>query len=57
MQAAWESLEGKINERAFKETKRRFELQVANAREWCDIVNSYFYRKCGIADEKGRKIY
>ncbi|MBR3635462.1 MAG: alpha-glucuronidase [Lachnospiraceae bacterium] len=57
MQKAWDGLEGRINDRAFKETKRRFELQVANAREWCDIVNSYFYRKCGIADEKGRTIY
>ena len=25
--------------------------------EWRDQVNTYFYRKSGIADEKGRKIY
>ena len=35
----------------------RFDMQVDNAHEWCDIVNSYFYRKCGIDDEKGRTIY
>lgn len=57
MQKAWDGLEGKIDERAFEETKRRFVMQERNAREWCDIVNSYFYRKCGINDEKGRTIY
>lgn len=57
MQEAWNGLEGKIDNRAFAETQRRFEMQVRNAREWCDIVNSYFYRKCGIDDEKGRTIY
>lgn len=57
MQKAWNSLEGKIKTREFEETKKRFAMQERNAREWCDIVNSYFYRKCGIADEKGRTIY
>lgn len=57
MQAAWATLEGKVEARAFDNVTKRFEMQVANAREWCDIVNSYFYRRCGIADEKGRTIY
>ena len=57
MQEEWNKLEGRIDKRAFEETKKRFAMQVANAREWCDIVNSYFYRKCGIGDEKGRTIY
>lgn len=57
MQALWLSLEGKIEERAFKNVAERFEMQERNAREWCDIVNSYFYRRCGIEDEKGRTIY
>ncbi|MCR4749770.1 MAG: alpha-glucuronidase [Lachnospiraceae bacterium] len=57
MQAMWDSLEGKIDNRAFCESKKRFEMQVHNAHEWCDIVNSYFYRKCGIDDEQGRTIY
>ena len=50
-------LEGKLESRAWNNVKERFELQVANAREWCDIVNSYFYRRCGIADNQGRTIY
>ena len=31
--------------------------KLVNAKEWRDRVNTYFYRKCGIADEKNRKIY
>ena len=54
---AWDDLEGKIEERAFKNVKERFAMQLGNAREWRDQVNSYFYRKSGIPDEKGRKIY
>lgn len=57
MQALWLSLEGKIEERAFENVAKRFEMQEKNAHEWCDIVNSYFYRRCGIEDEKGRTIY
>ena len=57
MRDEWNSLEGKIDARAFLESKKRFDMQVDNAHEWCDIVNSYFYRKCGIDDEKGRTIY
>ena len=57
MQEEWAKLEGKIEKRAFENVSERFKLQVKNAKEWCDIVNSYFYRRCGIADEKGRTIY
>jgi len=57
MRAKWDGLKGIIDERAFENVAKRFELQEANAREWCDIVNSYFYRRCGIADDKGRTIY
>jgi alpha-glucuronidase len=28
-----------------------------NAREWRDVINTYFYRKTGIPDARGRKIY
>ena len=41
----------------FARVAERFELQVANAKEWRDQVNSYFYRKSDIADEQGRIIY
>lgn len=32
-------------------------MQVANAAQWRDVVNSYFYRKSGIPDSRGRPIY
>ena len=53
----WKSLEGKVPGKAYENALARFDRQFANAREWRDQVNSYFYRKCGIADEKGRQIF
>ena len=53
----WESLKGKVEERAYEIVRERFARQLLNAREWRDQVNTYFYRKSGIADEKGRIIY
>ncbi|WP_034445329.1 alpha-glucuronidase [Butyrivibrio sp. AE2032] len=55
--ADWESLKDVIPAVSFDRVKERFERQLYNAREWRDQVNSYFYRKSGIADEKGRTIY
>lgn len=55
--AAWDTLEGKVEEETFRLVKERFERQLCNAREWRDQVNSYFLRKSGIPDGKGRKIY
>lgn len=57
MQKAWQGLKGKVSDRAFDCVSERFERQLVNAKEWRDRVNTYFYRKCGIADEKNRKIY
>lgn len=57
MIAQWSGMEGKVSERTFANITERFERQLHNAKEWRDQVNSYFYRKSGIADEKGRPIY
>ena len=35
----------------------RIARQKKNAREWCDIVNSFFYRFSGVEDAKGRPLY
>ena len=35
----------------------RMERQLANAREWCDIINTFFHRLSGVPDERGRTIY
>ena len=53
----WKTLKGKVEDRAYDVVSERFGRQLANAREWRDQVNSYFFRKSGIADEKGRRIY
>lgn len=51
------SLEGLIEQKAFERMKERFLHQKSHSREWRDQINSYFYRKTGIADAKGRTIY
>ena len=40
-----------------QEARQRMEAQVSNAREWCDILNTFFHRFCGVPDAKGRTIY
>lgn len=57
MRALWHKLRGKVPQEDWENVRERFERQLNNAREWRDQVNSYFYRKSGIADEKGRTIY
>ncbi len=53
----WKSLQGSMNEDAYERTKARFSHQRDHAKEWCDVINSYFYRKTGVDDLQGRKIY
>ena len=53
----WESLKEHLPCEVYTSVKERLDAQLKNAREWRDVVNSYFYRKSGIADEKGREIY
>lgn len=57
MISSWEGLQGKIPTSTYKLVHNRFVKQLENAKEWRDQVNSYFYRKSAIPDEKGRKIY
>lgn len=57
MISCWESVKGKVPESVFENVRERFNRQLDNAKDWRDQVNSYFYRKSGIPDEKGRKIY
>ena len=40
-----------------QEILQRIGLQLRNAKEWCDIINTFFHRLSGIADEHGRIIY
>lgn len=40
-----------------EEALSRMERQLANAREWCDIINSFFHGYSGAPDKLGRPIY
>ncbi len=53
----WKQLEGIVDKDVYYQVLQRFNLQLDSARDWRDQVNTYFYRMCGIEDEKGRKIY
>lgn len=53
----WSSLEGKIDAKRYAGVMARLEHQHKHAKEWRDIINTYFYRKSGIADEQNRTIY
>jgi alpha-glucuronidase len=57
MIASWKSLEGMIGDAVYASVLSRMERQLLNAREWRDQINTYFHRKTGIGDKKGRKIY
>ncbi len=56
-QAIWNSLKEYIEPETFENVKERFILQEKHAVNWRDQVNTYFYRKSGIPDEKGRRIF
>lgn len=53
----WNTLEGRLPADVFARVKAKLEKQVVNARNWRDIVNTYFHRYSGAEDAKGRKIY
>ena len=37
--------------------RKRMELQLKDAREWRDVINTFFFRLSGVPDAHGRKIY
>jgi len=53
----WKQLETVIDVNSYQNVAARLEEQRRSARDWRDQINTYFYRKSGIADELGRQIY
>ncbi len=53
----WKTLKGKVSDKKHERVIKRLNMQLENATEWRDIVNSYFYRKTMVEDESGRIIY
>ena len=54
---AWASLKKYLPQSAWLSISKRLDLQLENAREWRDVVNTYFFRKTGIPDAHHRVIY
>lgn len=57
MIVTWKNLRGEISDDVYQRVLERMERQLTNAIEWRDRVNTYFYRKSGVPDQHGRKIY
>lgn len=57
MQRKWTDIKEYLPEDVFVRVSERLEMQLKNAKEWRDRVNTYFYRMSGVKDDKGRKIY
>ncbi|HHU51279.1 MAG TPA: alpha-glucuronidase [Firmicutes bacterium] len=57
LKESWESLRDYLDEERFTAVLDRLKLQIEHAKEWRDVINTYFYRKTGIPDQRGRKIY
>ncbi|MNO27857.1 Xylan alpha-(1-_2)-glucuronosidase [compost metagenome] len=53
----WQSMEGKMDDSRYQQVADRLYEQALHAREWRDIINTYFYRKSGIPDQHQRTIY
>ncbi|MFF0011747.1 alpha-glucuronidase [Streptomyces sp. NPDC005374] len=53
----WASMAELVDPALHARVTERFEEQLRSAREWRDQVNSYFFRKSGVPDERGRRIY
>ncbi|WP_407946319.1 alpha-glucuronidase family glycosyl hydrolase [Paenibacillus alkaliterrae] len=54
---AWQSIRGRIDEAYFELVASRLSEQREHAKEWRDVINTYFFRKSGIADRQDRLIY
>jgi alpha-glucuronidase len=50
-------IEGQVGTAVYRRVEERLEEQVRSAGEWRDQINTYFFRKSGIPDERGRPIH
>ncbi len=57
MIADWVSIQGTIDDELYRRTLVLLKGQLEHAMLWRDVVNTYFYRKTGIEDERHRNIY
>ncbi|MBO9597194.1 MAG: alpha-glucuronidase, partial [Cohnella sp.] len=53
----WEQLEDSMDTARFVSIQERLSEQAEHAKHWRDVINTYFFRKSGVPDKKGRTIY
>ncbi|MBP7402061.1 MAG: alpha-glucuronidase [Clostridia bacterium] len=53
----WDELQGLVPDDVFARVQKKFRQQLAHAKDWRDVINTYFYRRTDIPDAHGRKIY
>jgi alpha-glucuronidase len=57
MRRRWEQVAGLVGEDRHARVAQRLDEQLRCAEEWRDQVNAYFFRKSGVPDARGRRIY
>lgn len=53
----WTNMAGEIPDEIYTRILDRLHIQLESSKEWRDRINTYFYRKSGVDDTMGRKIY
>ncbi|PZG18471.1 alpha-glucuronidase [Nonomuraea aridisoli] len=57
MREQWEKAAGDVPPELHAKVRELLDEQVRGAREWRDQINTYFFRKSGIPDAHGRRVY
>ncbi|RKN39594.1 alpha-glucuronidase [Micromonospora endolithica] len=57
MRERWRDLAGLVDPALYDRVGERLDEQVRSATEWRDQINTYFFRKSGVPDAKGRRIH
>ncbi|MCF0093803.1 alpha-glucuronidase [Micromonospora sp. MH99] len=57
MRRRWQTLNGMIDPAVYERVAERLDEQLRCATEWRDQINTYFFRKSGVPDARGRRIH
>ncbi|GIE80790.1 xylan alpha-(1-_2)-glucuronosidase [Actinoplanes philippinensis] len=57
MRPEWDSVAGLVDPATHARVAERLAEQHRSAEEWRDQINTYFHRKSGVPDDKGRRIH
>ncbi|GLY97555.1 alpha-glucuronidase [Actinoplanes sp. NBRC 103695] len=57
MRERWAEVAGLVPPEKYERVRELLDEQVRSAEEWRDQINTYFFRKSGVPDAKGRRIH